>query len=82
MRGWKIKWNSVAIKKIVITCGYAVKRSHQKYICLGDSATHFAYYRSLNFGLETALDFFKTLTSYPNLQFERRGKFNEKQIVK
>ena len=67
MRGWRIKWESVAIKKIEITCGYAIKRSDKRYVCLGDSATHFAYYRSLNFGLETALDFFKMLATYPNL---------------
>lgn len=54
MEDWDINWNSVVVKKINITCGYAINRSKNRYVCLGDSAAHFAYFKSLNFGLKHA----------------------------
>lgn len=52
MEEWDIDWSSVVLKKINITCGYAIRRSYDRYICMGDSAAHFAYFKSLNFGLK------------------------------
>lgn len=54
MAGWDIQWPGVVIKKINITCGYSIHRSQGRYLCLGDSAAHFAYFKSLNFGLKHA----------------------------
>lgn len=54
MENWEVDWKSVLLKKINITCGYAFNRSKDRYVCLGDSAAHFAYFKSLNFGLKHA----------------------------
>ena len=70
----------MAIKKINITCGYGIKRSSNRYICLGDSAAHFAYFKSLNFGLRHAFDLIKILASYHSVKYEL-GPFDEKLIV-
>lgn len=64
MEDWDVKWETVVVKKINITCGYAIQRSKDRYICLGDSAAHFAYFKSLNFGLKHGFDFIKALSSY------------------
>lgn len=56
--GCQIDFSSVAVKKIVISCGYAKKRSTDNFICLGDSAVHLAFFRSLNLGLRHALQLF------------------------
>jgi len=36
---------------------------------LGDSAAHFAYFKSLNFGLKHAFEFIKILSSYHSLKY-------------
>lgn len=67
--GCNIDLNSVEVKKIEISCGYAKKRSKNNYVCLGDSAVHLAFFRSLNLGLKHALEFFiKLSTLQANVQ--------------
>lgn len=70
MEDWQIDFKSIQVKKIEITCGYAFKRSCLRYICLGDSAVHLAFYKSLNFGLKHALDFFLVLSGFSRLKSE------------
>lgn len=60
--GCEIDFNSVSVKKIMISCGYAKKRNNDHFICLGDAAVHLAFFRSLNLGLKHALDLFVNLT--------------------
>lgn len=60
--GSVIDLNSVTVKKIVISCGYARKRSKDNFICLGDSAAHLAFFKSLNLGLRHALELFVRLS--------------------
>ncbi|GFR05518.1 lactamase_B domain-containing protein [Trichonephila clavata] len=67
--GCNVDLNSVKVKKIEISCGYAKERSKDNYICLGDSAIHLAFFRSLNLGLKHALEFFIKLSMLqPNVQ--------------
>jgi len=70
MEDWQIDFKSVKVKKIEITCGYAKTRSFWRYVCLGDSAVHLAFYKSLNFGLKHALDFFLRLSGFFGLKSE------------
>jgi hypothetical protein len=67
LENWIIDFKSIAIKKIEITCGYSKIRSKFCNICLGDSAVHLAFYKSLNFGLRHSLDFFILLSGYNGL---------------
>ncbi|WP_339046021.1 hypothetical protein [Candidatus Mesenet endosymbiont of Agriotes lineatus] len=60
--GCSVNLNSVKVKKIEISCGYAHRRSKDNYICLGDSAIHLAFFRSLNLGLKHALELFIKLS--------------------
>ncbi|GFV15638.1 uncharacterized protein TNCV_2043851 [Trichonephila clavipes] len=60
--GCDVDLNSVQVKKIEISCGYAKNRSKDNYVCLGDSAIHLAFFRSLNLGLKHALEFFIKLS--------------------
>jgi len=76
MEDWEVDWNTVVLKKINITCGFAVGRSKDRYICLGDSAAHFAYFKSLNFGLSHAFEFVKILSGYHSLRYNL-GPFDE-----
>lgn len=76
---WDIDWASVAIKKIEITCGYARERSRGQIVCLGDSAAHFAYYKSLNIGLNHAAKFFEMLTEYSQIEM-KLPPFKEEEI--
>lgn len=80
MEDWEIDWSTVLLKKINITCGFGINRSKNKYICLGDSAAHFAYFKSLNFGLKHAFEFMKILASYPNLKYHL-VPFDEEKII-
>ncbi|WP_253299871.1 MBL fold metallo-hydrolase, partial [Wolbachia endosymbiont of Chironomus riparius] len=57
-----INLNSVEVKKIEIGCGYAKHRSKDNCVCLGDSAIHLAFFRSLNVGLKHALELFIKLS--------------------
>ena len=75
MEDWDINWGFVLVKKINITCGYAVNRSRDRYVCLGDSAAHFAYFKSLNFGLKHAFELMKILSSYHGFKC-KLGDFN------
>lgn len=54
MENWTFNFKSMEVKKIEITCGYSKVRSNERFICLGDSAVHLAFYKSLNFGFEHA----------------------------
>ncbi|KFM65025.1 hypothetical protein X975_12583, partial [Stegodyphus mimosarum] len=63
--GCIIDLNSVRVKKIEISCGYAKRRSNNNFICLGDSAIHLAFFRSLNLGLKHALELFIKLSMLP-----------------
>ncbi|XP_035213585.1 uncharacterized protein LOC118187457 [Stegodyphus dumicola] len=63
--GCIIDLNSVRVKKIEISCGYAKKRSNNNFICLGDSAIHLAFFKSLNLGLKHALELFIKLSMLP-----------------
>lgn len=67
LENWIIDFKSISIKKIEITCGYSKTRSKFCNICLGDSAVHLAFYKSLNFGLKHSLDFFTLLSGYNGL---------------
>lgn len=60
--GCAIDLNSVAVKKIEISCGYARKRSRDNLVCLGDSAVHLAFFKSLNLGLKHGLELFVQLS--------------------
>lgn len=80
MEDWDIDWSSVLVKKINITCGYGVNRSRDRYVCLGDSAAHFAYFKSLNFGLKHAFELMKILSSYHGLKC-KLPEFNEKDAI-
>ena len=53
-------------------------------MCLGDSAAHFAYFRSLNIGLEHASKFFAELTNYPHIKMNLGSmkEDNLKAIIK
>ncbi|GBL93267.1 hypothetical protein AVEN_42700-1 [Araneus ventricosus] len=62
--------NSVKVKKIVISCGYAKQRSKPNFICLGDSAAHLAFFRSLNLGLQHALELFIHLSMFTKDYFQ------------
>lgn len=62
MDGCSVDLNSVKVKKIEISCGYAKKRSKDNHVCLGDSAIHLAFFRSLNLGLKHALQLFIKLS--------------------
>ncbi len=64
IQGSSIELDSVTVKKIGVSCGYAKEGSKDRFICLGDSAAYLAYFRSLNVGLSHALEFFTTLSSY------------------
>lgn len=67
--GSEIDLSSVKVKKIEIGCGYAIQRSKDNLICLGDSAIHLAFFRSLNLGLKHALELFIKLSMLqPNVQ--------------
>lgn len=80
MEDWQIDWSSVVIKKINITCGYAKGRSRDRFICLGDSAAHFAYFKSLNFGLKHGFEFMRTLASYYGFRCNL-GQFKEQEAI-
>lgn len=56
--GCSVDLNTVTVKKIEISCGYARKRSRDNFVCLGDSAVHLAFFKSLNLGLKHALELF------------------------
>lgn len=56
--------NSVKVKKIVISCGYANIRSKSYFICLGDAAAHLAFFKSLNLGLKHAFELFIHLSMF------------------
>ncbi|GFT97379.1 uncharacterized protein NPIL_502811 [Nephila pilipes] len=62
--GCYIDLDSVSVKKIVISCGYAKKRSNSYFICLGDAAAHLAFFRSLNLGLKHAFELFIHLSMF------------------
>lgn len=62
--GCKVDFNTVAVKKIVISCGYAKIRSRDNFICLGDASIYLAFFRSLNLGLKHALEFFIKLSMF------------------
>ncbi len=66
--GCVIDLSSVSVKKIEISCGYAKSRSRENFVCLGDSAVHLAFFKSLNIGLKHGLEFFV------NLSILRRGE--------
>ncbi|GFR13221.1 uncharacterized protein TNCT_195761 [Trichonephila clavata] len=59
-----IDLNSVNVKKIVISCGYAKARSKSYFICLGDAAAYLAFFRSLNIGLKHAFELFIHLSMF------------------
>ena len=61
LEDWDIQWDSVVVKKIEITCGYSIRRSQGRLVCMGDSAAHFAYFKSLNIGLQHTAKFFEML---------------------
>lgn len=75
---WVVDFRSVEVKKIEISCGYAIKRSRGWYVCLGDSAVHLAFFRSLNLGLKNALEFFVSLSTYCR---EPRAVLSERWIM-
>lgn len=75
MEDWAIDFESIVVKKIEITCGYSKTRSRHRYVCLGDSSVYLAFYKSLNFGLKHALDFFTYLTDYPGLVVSNKNQF-------
>lgn len=62
--GCRIDLKSVSVKKIVISCGYAKGRWRNKFVCLGDSAAHLAFFRSLNVGLKHALELFMIISRF------------------
>lgn len=62
MDGCLIDLNSVSVKKIEISCGYAKRRSRNNLVCLGDSAVHLAFFKSLYLGLKHGLEFFVQLS--------------------
>jgi hypothetical protein len=62
--GCAIDLNSVLVKKIVISCGFAKARSRTNLVCLGDSAVYLAFFRSLNLGLKHALELFIKLAMF------------------
>ncbi|KAG8200045.1 hypothetical protein JTE90_001903 [Oedothorax gibbosus] len=64
MDGCQIDMESVSVKKIVISCGYAKGRSRYKLVCLGDSAAHLAFFKSLNLGLKHTLELFIILSRF------------------
>lgn len=67
--GCNIDLNSVLVKKIEISCGYAKNRSRDNFVCLGDAAVFLAFFRSLNLGLKHALDFFIKLSMFRGKEF-------------
>lgn len=79
MEDWKIDFKSIVIKKIEITCGYSILRSRSRFICLGDSAVHLAFYKSLNFGLGHALEFFTMLSGFCGLK--REEQFFKQNVI-
>lgn len=62
--GWSIDLDSIRVKKIDIECGYAKTRSYDSYVCMGDSAVHLAFFKSLNLGLKHALILFQKLSMF------------------
>ena len=81
MEDWYIDFKSIEIKKIEITCGYSKTRSKSNFVCLGDSAVHLAYYKSLNFGLKHALDFFITLSNNVLISRDNILLYNDEFII-
>lgn len=79
LEGWVVDFSSVAVKKIEVGCGYAMQRSSAGHVCLGDSAVHLAFFRSLNLGLKHALEFFVDLSTYCG---EPRAAQSERQVMK
>lgn len=70
--GCCIDLDSVQVKKITITCGYAQRRSKNNFVCLGDSAIHLAFFKSLRLGLRHALDLFVQLSMLRNEYFSHQ----------
>lgn len=69
--GCQINFESVKVKQIVISCGYAQRRSRDNFVCLGDAAIYLAFFRSLNLGFKHALELFVKLSMFGELKIRQ-----------